>query len=160
MAVAVTRSEAIAMCCARRTARGQCGQVGVEKTLMSTSPVSAASEAFVASESVGLAAGRDDDRVDQVAELVAARNAVEADAVVARALHHDGRHLVDAVGLGPLAVDGGIEHLDADAVVERGDLAHELLVLPAQLAGHQLLREDHQLHGTLDALELLADGAC
>ena len=33
---AVTLSEAIAMCCARRTARGQCGQVGVENTLIVT----------------------------------------------------------------------------------------------------------------------------
>ena len=53
MAVAVTRSDATAMCCARRTARGQYGQVGVEKTLMCTSPVSPASEALVASVSCG-----------------------------------------------------------------------------------------------------------
>ena len=38
------------------------------------------------------------------------------------------------------------------------DLADQLLVLPAELAGHQLLGEDHQLDGALDALELLADG--
>ena len=132
--------------------------MGVEKTLMWTSSVSSASEAFVASDSAASPLDADDDRVDQVAELVAARDAQEADAVVARALHHDGRHLVDAVALGPLAVDGGVQHLDADAVVERGDLAHQLLVLPAELAGHQLLGEDHQLDGALDALELLADG--
>src|SRR5438067_3848593 len=47
MAVAVTRSDATAMCCARRTARGQYGRVGVEKTLISTSPASVASEDFV-----------------------------------------------------------------------------------------------------------------
>lgn len=49
MATARTLSEAIAMCCARRTARGQYGQVGVEKTLISTFAGSAASEAFVSS---------------------------------------------------------------------------------------------------------------
>ena len=48
-----TRSEATDMCCARRTARGQCGQVGVEKTLMSTSVSRALSEAKVSSESPG-----------------------------------------------------------------------------------------------------------
>jgi len=53
MAVAVMRSDATAMCCARRTARGQCGQVGVEKTLICTSPARAASELLVASESWG-----------------------------------------------------------------------------------------------------------
>ena len=37
------------MCCARRTARGQYGQVGVEKTLISTSRASPASAVFVAS---------------------------------------------------------------------------------------------------------------
>jgi hypothetical protein len=37
------------MCCARRTARGQYGQVGVEKTLISTSPASEPSDVFVCS---------------------------------------------------------------------------------------------------------------
>ena len=41
--------DAIAMCCARRTARGQCGQVGVLKTLMTTSSVSPPSAAVVSS---------------------------------------------------------------------------------------------------------------
>ena len=50
-AVAVTRSDAIAICCARRTARGQYGQVGVEKTLMCTSPASVASEALLSAVS-------------------------------------------------------------------------------------------------------------
>jgi hypothetical protein len=48
-----TRSDATDMCCARRTARGQCGQVGVEKTLMSTSVASARNEANVSSASAG-----------------------------------------------------------------------------------------------------------
>jgi hypothetical protein len=46
-------SEATAMCCARRTARGQWGQVGVEKTLMSTSSASVRSDASVSSVSAG-----------------------------------------------------------------------------------------------------------
>ncbi len=49
MHCAVTRADAIAMCCARRTARGQCGQVGVAKTLMTTSSVSPSSAALVSS---------------------------------------------------------------------------------------------------------------
>ena len=53
IAIALTRSDATAMCCARRTARGQYGQVGVEKTLISTSLASPASEVFVASLSAG-----------------------------------------------------------------------------------------------------------
>jgi hypothetical protein len=53
IAVARTRSDATAMCCARRTARGQYGQVGVENTLMSTSEPSVLSDAFVSSDSDG-----------------------------------------------------------------------------------------------------------
>ena len=51
IAIERTLSEATAMCCARRTARGQYGQVGVEKTLMSTSDSRPASAVFVSSES-------------------------------------------------------------------------------------------------------------
>src|SRR5207249_5396275 len=99
-----------------------------------------------------------DDRVDQVAELVAERDAVEAEAVVTRALDDDRRHLVDAVGLGALAVDGEVEHLDGDLLGERGDLPHELLVLPTQVGGGELLREGDELHLSGNALEFLADG--
>src|SRR2546427_5991562 len=53
MTVERTRSDATDMCCARRTARGQCGQVGVENTLMSTSDASARSDARVSSLSAG-----------------------------------------------------------------------------------------------------------
>lgn len=53
IAVERIRSDATDMCCARRTARGQYGQVGVEKTLISTSASSVASEDFVASLSAG-----------------------------------------------------------------------------------------------------------
>ena len=55
MAVARTCSDATAMCCARRTARGQYGQVGVEKTLISTGSARAASDVFVFSERAGSA---------------------------------------------------------------------------------------------------------
>src|SRR5207249_508321 len=81
------------------------------------------------------------------------RDAVEADAVVAGALDDDRRHLVDAVGLGARAVDGEVEHLDGDLLGERGDLSHELLVLPTQVGGGELLRKHHELHGPGDALE-------
>ncbi len=44
-----TLGDAIAMCCARRTARGQWGQVGVVKTLIVTSSVSPAKAVLVSS---------------------------------------------------------------------------------------------------------------
>src|SRR5258706_198329 len=64
----------------------------------------------------GGARGRDDDRVDQVRELVAGGDAEEADAVVTGAFDDDRGHAVDAVRLGARAVDGEVEALDGDLV--------------------------------------------
>ncbi len=159
MAVAVTRSEATAMCCARRTARGQWGQVGVEKTLICDVAGQRGQRGPRGlARGLGLAGRGDDHRVDEVAELVARRDSVEAEPVVARALHHRGRHLVDAVGLGALPIDGRIQHLDGGpAVGQLGDLPHELLVLATQLPGDQLLREHDELHRSGELLEFLAN---
>src|SRR5439155_24398858 len=41
-------------------------------------------------------------------------------------------------------------------VRQLGHFAHELLVLPAKIAGRELLREHHELHRAREPLELLA----
>src|SRR5438309_3127020 len=56
--------------------------------------------------------------------------------VVEGARDYGGRHLIDAVGLRPLTIDGRVQQLHRDPVVERGHLPHELLVLAAEVAGH------------------------
>src|SRR5262249_9309472 len=99
-----------------------------------------------------------DDRIDQVAELVAGGNAEEAHTVVAGALDDGGPHLLDAVRRGGLAVDERIEPLDADLIRQRGHLLDELLVLTTEVCRHELLREHHQLHGAGNALEFFTNG--
>src|SRR6058998_1189971 len=100
-----------------------------------------------------------DDRVDEIAELVARGNAVEPDPVVGvGALHDDRRHLVDAVLRGAFAIEREVEDLHGDLVGELGYLADERFVLAAEVAGQELLREDDELHGAGALLDPIADG--
>src|SRR5206468_8333786 len=104
-----------------------------------------------------LAGRRKDDRVDEIGELVAGGYAVEAEPVITGALDDDGRHLGDAVRLGPLAIDGEVEDLDRDQLGRRGDLTHQRFVTGAQLGGRERLGEDHELDGIAQGLKQIAD---
>ena len=126
-----TRVDATAMCCARRTARGQWGQVGVVNTLIVTSSARSPSAAWVAALTAGSPGGGHDDRVDQVGELVAARGyrGSGCRSPIAPSTTMAGVTSI-AVAFGALALDERVEHLHRDLVGERRDLPHQ---------GHRLL---------------------
>ncbi len=152
---AVTLSHSIANLKARRTARGQWGQVGVEKTWMWTGFSSAARAAFVSSREAALAARHVQDGVDQRAELVALGQPVEAQAVVLALAHHrDRRDARDAELRAPwLRPARSCRTRRGGARVECGELLHEPSHL-LRLGVGEGLGEHQQAHRILEVLEL------
>ena len=120
---AVILSLSIANWKARRTARGQYGQVGVEKTWTWTGRSISLRAARVSLAEPAVAAGDVEDRVHERAELVPGGQAVHADAVVLlRPQDGDGGDARDAQRLHLLLVEHEVVGLGGDAGIEGGQL--------------------------------------
>ena len=141
-----------AISCARLTARGQCGHVGVVNTRMSIGwPDGLDLCAVVGGEDRSGPADQQD-RLHERDELVSRRRAEEPDPGILDGLPSsfisDGnrRHPVDPVLRRTVAIEDEIHFLDGDLVGQRRQLVQDLPRLEAGLTAERL-REKQQPHG-------------